>query len=159
MNAPDFNTAFAVGEKMPQFKGFDQFGQMVKLYDFGKQGNKIVVDISAAWCGPCNDLSYWLDYGDATYDSWYPGVREAVNNGDLYWVTVLGDDYSGPAGKSTVKNWFDLYPNASIPVIEDGDYDLVNHIQLPWWPSVFALSPQMKVLSTPDQDWAAVLDL
>ena len=30
------------------------------LYDFANQGKMILIELSAAWCSPCNDLAKWI---------------------------------------------------------------------------------------------------
>jgi thiol-disulfide isomerase/thioredoxin len=153
MNDPSPGSAFAAGEKFPRFKFVDQFGDKVEMYDFAKNGDRqIIVDVSAEWCGPCHALAAWLDGSpDGYYDSTYPGLDEAVEQGEIHWITILGEDSSGaPAVKKTCKDWYNTYPHPLIPVLADTDWELISHINLGWWPSVFLLNHNMKVLVMPD---------
>ena len=34
------------------------------LYDFANQGKLTLIELSAAWCGPCNDVAGWLSDND-----------------------------------------------------------------------------------------------
>jgi thiol-disulfide isomerase/thioredoxin len=151
IDKPEWNSHFDVGEQFPRFKGHDQFNDRVDLYDFAQQGRKVVIDVSAEWCGPCNSMAAWLDGQEDSYDGLYPGLREAVEAGDVYWITVMSQDMAGlPASQGTTEDWYDTYTNPLVPVLEDGQSDLMEHIDLAYWPSLFALNSQMKVLSVPD---------
>ena len=63
-----------IGEQAPRVQLVDQFGEMVDLYDFAGQGKYIIIDISAVWCGPCNDMSAYLN-----------------DSGGAYWEDVIPD--------------------------------------------------------------------
>ena len=156
----DWNSSFRVGELFPRFKAVDQFGDQVDLYDFANSDKKIVIDISAEWCGPCHIMSAWLD-GDPewrAYDEYFPGIREKVNNGEILWITILGENnYGRPADSDTVFDWFRRYSNSSIPILADSRLKVVNYISLQWWPSLFVLDENMMVLATPDDNINDVL--
>ena len=68
---------------------------MVDIYDFAQPGKFMILDVSARWCSYCQEMAKWMDgttnfygqyYGD---EEWYSDVADAVDNGDIYWVTVL----------------------------------------------------------------------
>jgi hypothetical protein len=154
---PGWANAFRVGAQFPRFVAADQHGDMVELHDFSGQGRNMVVGVSAAWCGPCKSLSAWLKHGDEDYDVVYPGVRDAVNAGEVYWITVMGENRDGgPATYATSIDWHATYPSDHIPVLADEDHDIVSWIQLAWWPSVFVVGDDMTVLSTPMDDLSAL---
>ena len=46
-----------VGDLFPRFEAIDQFGESVDLYDFAHQGKMTLIEMSAAWCCPCNDVA------------------------------------------------------------------------------------------------------
>jgi len=148
-----WDSPFGVGEKFPRYKAVDQYGDRVELYDFAYLNKKIIVDVSAEWCPPCQAMSAWLnddpDWGPA-YDGEFPGVREMIEDEEVFWITILGENnYGQPAEGDTVSDWHDLYPNELIPVLADTDLKVISHISLPWWPSLFVLDEDMTVLSTP----------
>ena len=68
----------------------DQFGDMVDLYDFAGQGKYVAVDVSAIWCPPCNSLAGFIDDGDP--NAGWGLAPEMVHNGDIYWLTILGEN-------------------------------------------------------------------
>ena len=81
----------------------------------------ILVDFSTEWCPPCNAMSDWLAGNSDDYESYYPGVRDAINNDEVTWVTILTQQNDGsPASKKTCKDWDNAYPNEHIPVLAGG---------------------------------------
>jgi hypothetical protein len=160
IDAPEWNSRFGIGEVFPRFEGHDQFGDKVDLYDFAGQDRPVLLYVAAAWCGPCYATADWLSGGgDDYYDGTYPDLRDAVDSGEVTWITVLTDDFSGaPASKQAVREWHESYPHDLVPVLEDGGYDVVDHIQLPGWPSLVALDDKMEVTSVPTDDTVDLLD-
>lgn len=117
---PGFEQVPGSGDRFVRFRGADQFGQGVDLYDFLDEDKPVMIDISAPWCGACLDISSWLAHGDPTYDALYPGVRDAVDAGELRWITIVGEAMDGqPADPQTVATWHDVAGHEQIPVLAD----------------------------------------
>jgi len=161
LGSKDFEGFIEIGTKFPRFKGVDQFGDKVDLYDFAMGGKMVLMDVSAGWCPPCNDMAEWmsgseegeyLDYYFADQLGWEP-LREAVEKGDIYWITVLGDGYTGPADEDVVAQWYDDHKDKNIPVLADEDAEVVNYINLMYFPSLLLLDEDMKVLSYEYDDY------
>ena len=156
----DANGPFPAAEIDKGFKRWklvDQFGDRVDLYDFALSGRTIIVDVSAEWCGPCNAMAEWLEgEGDEGFNGLTPAVRDAVNNGDVIWLTILGQDNSGAAASAqTVRSWYREYKNPNVPVLATGDA-FVEYINLGFWPTLFTLDENMVMTSF--ADYAAVVD-
>ncbi len=108
------------GEAVPWLTAVDQFGDDVVLGDFAGEG-PVVVDLSTEWCGICREMSTWLvGPGDRTWDGQYPGVREAVQDGGVRWITVLSQDHEGrPSDWATSARWDAELGHERIPVLAD----------------------------------------
>ena len=85
----------------------------------------------------------WLEGEEdfAYYDDDYPGIREAVDNGDIYWVTVIKDDQAG------VDVWRSKYVHPAIPVIHDEEGTLARHMSLGYYPSIILLDDNMEIVA------------
>lgn len=135
------------GKRFGRFEGTDQFGDVVALFDFYNADKPVVIDISAQWCPPCQAVSAWLDgSGDPYYSALWPAGPEVVERGDVYWVTILGENNAGdPATGETVSEWYDQFPSKHIPVLADEEYWAVGYVGLQGWPTGFLLEPDLKV--------------
>lgn len=147
------------GRRFRRYFMKDQFGDVVDLYDFAKSGRNIVIDISAEWCGPCNAMAAWLDGEGESFNGLTPAVRDAVDNGDLIWITVLGESDDGEANARTAKDWYRSYKNPHVPVLIDSEYypdatpaaaSMVNYIELGFWPTLFMLDEDMNMVAFDD---------
>ena len=136
------------GKLVGHLIGRDWFGNNVDLWDFHNTDKPILVDVSAQWCPPCNDLARWL-HGDpsmARFDVFWPGIREAVENGDIYWVTILEEENSGAgAVTKTSKEWHQTYPDDPIPVIADHKKSMASYLDLHYYPTLFTLNPDLTI--------------
>ena len=128
MGEGDFDKS--VGEQFARLSFTDQYGDEVDLYDFAGQDAWILFDISEVWCGYCKEMAKWLEGQSSFYDGYpqWDAIPEAVENGDLIWLTILtGDASGGTAEQKDAENWASKYPHPLIPVMIDPDktlYDL-----------------------------------
>jgi thiol-disulfide isomerase/thioredoxin len=117
------------GDPLAYFAWYDRFGDEVNIYDFADQGKPVMIDIAAMWCGPCQGISKWLAGISDPYnwEATAPHVREAVENGDVYWVTLLGDDMdpyeTGDVDADELEQWTDAFPDDHVLVLNDETQD------------------------------------
>jgi len=156
---PGTGTYAAVGERIMAYATQDQFDDTVDLYDFhNDEGKYIMLDVSAQWCPPCQMISSWLDGDYASLDADWLKVREAVDDGDIYWVTVLGENMWGNECKQkNAEQWYNDFPHPNIPVLADPSYSMTTHVQLAAWPTIIVLNPDLTVAyippATPNNGW------
>ena len=105
-----------------------------------------MIDISAVWCPPCNALSNWLTTGDDLgygYESDFPEVREMVESGDIYWLTVLGQNAMGNTTTlPALEKWYETYPDPYIPIL--ADEPLAYELYVTYgWPTVMVVDDAM----------------
>ena len=142
---PGLDTPLELGGQVGRFVGVDQHGDEVDLYDLAGSDVPIVLDVSATWCAPCNELSAWLS-GDRSLDDMYPGVRRAVKRGDVRWVTLMVQDAAGMgATGETCEEWDEEYPHSEIPVIADGEALMAEHLGVTGLPTLRLLDPDLRL--------------
>lgn len=153
------------GQTLPHFEMVDQFGEMVDIYDFAQPGKFMILDVSARWCSYCQEMAKWMDgesnfygqyYGD---EEWYSDVADAVDNGDIYWVTVLVENMrGGPPDVSTVESWYGDYPDPLIPVLADEDQAMIDYLgrDLYGYPTLFLVDENMQFTVYSPRDYMEV---
>lgn len=155
------------GQTLPHFQMVDQYGEMVDIYDFAQPGKFIILDISARWCSYCQEMAKWMD-GESNYygryfsdEEWYTDVAEAVDNGDIYWVTVLEQNMRGGAPDvETVQSWYADYPDPTIPVLADEEEFFTTYLgrDLVGFPTLFLIDENMQFIVYKPNDYTKVFD-
>jgi thiol-disulfide isomerase/thioredoxin len=150
-------------ELAPRFQLQDQYGEIVDLYDFAGQGKYVLLDLSGDWCGYCHELAKLLDGKNSYFDQysrsypWISSIPEAVEAGDIYWVTALDANSSGRAPtESTIEGWFNRYPHEKIPVLLDDEGIITDWMRPRGYPSIVLLDENMEVTSA-SSDYFSVL--
>lgn len=142
-----------LNKQFARFVMKDQFRDEVDLYDFyNLEGKPVLFDVSAQWCPPCQLLAEFFEGNDdflgvpaAEVEPAFFELRTAIENGDAYWITIMGQQNNGDnAVQKTAIEWYDDFPADSIPVLVDPDYSAVEYVQLEAWPTVIALDGELK---------------
>lgn len=130
----------------------DQFGDMVDLYDFAGQGKYVAVDVSAIWCPPCNSLAEAIADGDA--NAGWGAAPKMVHDGDLYWLTILGENNSGRIPTlENLQEWYEDYPDEKVPVLADtANSDYVNSLIQGGWPTIWVFDENLELVAGPRPD-------
>ena len=151
---------FEVGKRFAPLTLLDQHRDTVSLWDFYNDDRYVIVDLCAGWVGRiCDDLSRWVagEHG-AAFDPWIT-VAEAVDAGDLYWITILAQDESfEPADADDVIEWASLHPNDRVPTLADPDAESFAFTELTALPYLVLLAPDLTVHTVSSPYYTAVLD-
>lgn len=143
-----------IRKRFPRAIMKDQFREDVDLYDFAGHGKKIMIDVSAEWCPPCQQLAQLVEpdgpsTGDAAFDAILEDIRTAIVDEDIYWITILSEDNSNKAPAPRVAvDWNDSYPNEHVPVFADKDQEFLDYVVAATngWPTLVVLNENMTVL-------------
>ena len=115
---------------------FDHNGNTFDLYQH--YGSLIVLDLSAMWCGPCNQAG-----------SHAQAVQDAYAGDDLIYVTVLIDDLQGnDPDLDDLQHWATSYGNTTSPVVA-GKRTMLQSSGGAWgltsWPTFFYIDREMVI--------------
>jgi thiol-disulfide isomerase/thioredoxin len=142
------------GDMIPAHEFLDHYGEMLNIGDFANHGKYIIVDVSAIWCGPCNGMASWISGEGDTYgfgSTYAPSLEGAVAAGEIYWITILGQDVSGGTVElEELQAWEESYPDPNVPILAD-DGNAVEFVnQSGGWPSVMLFDENLTVVAGPN---------
>ena len=144
-----------VGDLVPQFEAIDQFGESVDLYDFAHKGKMILLEISAGWCSPCNDLASWITTNDLTIrenpwwkDQYFP-IRDMIKNGEVQLINIM---FEGKVKNTTVipedvVQWYKKYPDPHVPILADEYRFLHSWVKPTGLPCIFLIDENMHLIN------------
>lgn len=160
---PGFDGMPGVGAVIPRLVARDQFGQLVDLYDFALHGRRVVIDLSALWCGACKELAAWLG-GEPSplFDDKpeYASIPGRVASGEIYWVTIVFEDAVGNAATAEhAVAWAEAYPHPNVVVLADNDRAMFDYLYPGGYPSLQVLDEDMKFLVYDRFDYGSALSL
>ena len=115
------------------FDAVDMFGNNPNLSDL--YGQPIVLDLSAMWCGPCQDAAANLQ--DSAHS--VPGVT---------FLTILIEDNTGaPPDATDIESWMNSYGITTEPVwgssrdlLTSDPLELEDHLFLTGWPTFYFIN-------------------
>ena len=155
------------GTKFPRFKFMDQFGETVDFYDFGGQGKPILLEISAAWCDPCNDVSAWIHSNDLAIkqnkwwqERWLP-IRDIIINEQVQYVNVQYecDDKYGNTNSECLQEWYQKFPTKNVPLLGDFDQELFEWTKATGMPVFYVIDENMKLMNFSNRGIGTSFDL
>ncbi len=85
----------------------------------------IILELSTAWCNPCNDLASWITTNDLAIreNPWwkdqYLPIRDMIENGEVQLINIM---FEGKVKTTTVipedvVQWHKKYPDPHVPIL------------------------------------------
>ena len=138
------------GSRVPRFIGVDQFGDKFDLYDLANRNKPIIIEIGTGWPQACKDFSAWRSYisEEATTRKWwkskFSGIRDLIDNEEVYWVHVMHlDENKNPATSETVNSWHWSYPHDNVILLADPEAQMKGWIRPTGYPCLVLLDENM----------------
>ena len=94
-----------------------------------------LIELSAAWCFPCNDMASWLTTNDLKIreNPWwkdrYLPVRDLIENGEVQLINIMfeGKEKKTTATFEDIVSWHKNYPDPHVPILVDENMRLINY--------------------------------
>jgi len=102
------STGFGLGEIPPDMCMQDQHGKTVSLWQF--YGQVILLDISAEWCAPCQELATEVDH------TW----KDYEDQGFMYLTILTEDQNSAIPSVEVLETWAEDF-EITAPVLSDAE--------------------------------------
>jgi hypothetical protein len=148
------------GNPILNFEVTDHEGDTYMLRDLASQGKPILIDTSGAWCYWCHEMAKWLER--RPYENHLEGMnnlRDAVDNGDVLWLTFISQDSNGGnAGLDVIQQWFDLYPHPEARVLVDRRQTFANWQDIQGWPATMWVNPDMTIQQYPPEQSTVAME-
>jgi hypothetical protein len=136
------------GSLAPNFTATDINGTTHNLYEYLQQGYTVVMDVSAAWCGPC-----WSYHTSGALETLHE-EHGVANGGDVIVIFVEGESTNSLAqiqGSSTGNTYAtftqgDWTAGTNYAIIDNAS--IANLYEITYFPTVFTICPTGIVTET-----------
>lgn len=126
-------TGFRLGQTPPDMCMLDQHGDMVSMWQF--YGQVVVLDVSAEWCAPCQELAKEVDEVWHTY-----------KDRDVIYLTILTEDNSSEVpDQSVLEHWATQF-SVSAPVLADSEEYRNDLVPNGAYPRLYILNRQLEIV-------------
>ena len=150
--SPPWTSTPAAGVKIPRYRAYDQYGELVDIYDLMHHGKPIVIDVATWFCEPCKGIALWFATGDDSHmeewawykESYFP-IWNMIQNQEIIWITVLYSMGSAVTYEDA-EAWHDEWPNANVLVLADSDLQLKNYLQVKAMPHIAILDEKLEFI-------------
>jgi thiol-disulfide isomerase/thioredoxin len=126
------STGFGLGEIPPDMCMLDQHGNNVSLWQF--YGQVILLDISAEWCAPCQELATEVDH------TW----KDYEDQGFMYLTILAEDNASQIPNQEVLEQWATDF-EITAPVLSDSEGYRSKLVPTGAYPRLMLIDRTMKV--------------
>ncbi|MEZ4800475.1 MAG: T9SS type A sorting domain-containing protein [Flavobacteriales bacterium] len=146
------------GTLAPDFTAVDRDGNTHHLYDYLQQGYTVVIDVSAAWCGPC-----WAYHNSGALETLHAD-HGVDNGGNVIVLFIEGEagntdaQITGTSGSGALYSQGDWTAGTEYPIIDDAS--VANTLEIAYFPTIYTVCPTGIITETGQitaaQHWAFI---